>query len=240
MSRAIPANGLDRRAGRPRTAPVPFLIVDVPIPAHEAGVQIQLSQLRIVVEHLLEMRHQPFGIDGVAREAAAQLIVDTAGGHAIARVEHHADGLAVVEPFGVAQECLGLAGLRKFRGAAKAAVAGSYACLKSAPALRRISAVTPEPTAMNRSRPSAPDAHAIRRRSRRGRRGGSPRAAGSAEAVAGNRASPDGSPAENRSRRKRFRSGVRKTFNGQPPWPPWPEQTSCRFCPHPAAPRGPP
>ena len=38
----------------------------------------QLDQQRIVVEHLLEMRHEPALIDGVAREAAAEMIVDAA------------------------------------------------------------------------------------------------------------------------------------------------------------------
>ena len=42
----------------------------------------QIEQRGIVVEHLLEMRHQPFGIGGVAGEAAAQMIVDAALAHA--------------------------------------------------------------------------------------------------------------------------------------------------------------
>ena len=43
---------------------------------HDLGHQ--LDELRIVVEHLLEMRHEPALIDAVAREAAAEMIVDAA------------------------------------------------------------------------------------------------------------------------------------------------------------------
>ena len=68
------------------------------------------------------MRHQPFGIHRVAGEAAAELVVNAARRHAVAGVQHHADGLLVVEAPGVAQQQLRLAGLRKFRRAAEPAV----------------------------------------------------------------------------------------------------------------------
>ena len=42
-------------------------------------------ELRVVVQHLLEMRDQPFVVGGVAREAAAQVIVDAALAHAVER-----------------------------------------------------------------------------------------------------------------------------------------------------------
>ena len=42
------------------------------LPGKQMRVQIKLHKLRIVVEHLLEMRHQPIGIDRIAREAAAE------------------------------------------------------------------------------------------------------------------------------------------------------------------------
>ena len=45
----------------------------------------QLEELRIVVEHLLEMRHQPALVDRVAREAAAEMIVDAALADALER-----------------------------------------------------------------------------------------------------------------------------------------------------------
>jgi len=46
----------------------------------------------------------------------------SAGGHAVAGVEHHADGLVIMEPAGVAQQELRLAGLRKLGCAAEATV----------------------------------------------------------------------------------------------------------------------
>ena len=52
------------------------------------GERQQLEQGRVVVEHLLEMRHQPGGVGGVAREAAAQVIVDAALAHAMQRQMH--------------------------------------------------------------------------------------------------------------------------------------------------------
>ena len=74
--------------------------------ADQIGIEIQLRQLRVVVEHLLEVRHEPFGIHRVAGEAAAQVIVNAARGHAVAGVQHHADGLVVAEAPGVAQQKL--------------------------------------------------------------------------------------------------------------------------------------
>ena len=38
----------------------------------------QLEQQRVVVEHLLEMRHEPALVHAVAGEAAAEMIVDAA------------------------------------------------------------------------------------------------------------------------------------------------------------------
>ena len=51
----------------------------------------QFEDLRIVVEHLLEMRHEPFGVGRIARIAAAEMIGDAARVH---RLEHGADRLA--------------------------------------------------------------------------------------------------------------------------------------------------
>ena len=103
--------------------------------AHQIGVEIQLRQLRVVVEHLLEMRHQPFGIHRVAGEAAAKLIVNAAGRHAVAGVQHHADGLVVVEAPGVAQQELRLARLRELGRAAEPAVLRVVALLEQSAGL---------------------------------------------------------------------------------------------------------
>ena len=42
------------------------------------GVQVGACEQRVVVEHLLEVRHEPVRVDGVAREPAADLVVDAA------------------------------------------------------------------------------------------------------------------------------------------------------------------
>ncbi len=46
---------------------------------------VQARQIRLVVEHLLEVRHQPLRIDRVAVKAAADLIVDAAARHGLQR-----------------------------------------------------------------------------------------------------------------------------------------------------------
>ena len=91
--------------------------------ADEKRVEVKLRELRIVVEHLLEVRHEPFGIHRVAREAAAKLVVNPTRRHLVAHVQHHALRLLVVRTPGISQEQLRLAWLRKFRRAAEAAVA---------------------------------------------------------------------------------------------------------------------
>ena len=48
----------------------------------------QLQELGVVVEHLLEVRHEPVGIDRVAGEAAAEMVVDAALADARERVQH--------------------------------------------------------------------------------------------------------------------------------------------------------
>ena len=68
------------------------------------------------------MRHKPVGVHRIAGKAAAELIVDAARGHGVARVQHHPLGLVVLEAFRAAQQKRGLAWLRKFRRAPKAAV----------------------------------------------------------------------------------------------------------------------
>ena len=47
------------------------------------GQRQQLQKLGIVVEHLLEMRHQPALVDRIARKAAAEMVVDAALAHAL-------------------------------------------------------------------------------------------------------------------------------------------------------------
>ncbi len=53
------------------------------------AVQVRASQQRVVVEHLLEVRHGPAGVDRVAGEAPADLVVDAARGHRPQGLQSH-------------------------------------------------------------------------------------------------------------------------------------------------------
>ena len=70
------------------------------------------------------MRHEPSGIHGVARETAAELIVNSASIHAVASVQDHLRGRVVVKAFRIAQHERWNARLRKFWRAAETAVNG--------------------------------------------------------------------------------------------------------------------
>ena len=54
-------------------------------PKHQVGVEVDPDQQRLVVEHLLEVRHQPLLVDRVAGEAAADVVVHPAAGHRVER-----------------------------------------------------------------------------------------------------------------------------------------------------------
>ena len=51
----------------------------------------QFEDLRVVVKHLFEMRHMPFGVGRIARKTAAEMIVDAARAQ---RIEQRADRVA--------------------------------------------------------------------------------------------------------------------------------------------------
>ena len=53
--------------------------------------QIGDRELRLVVEHLFEMRHEPALVHRIAMKAAAELIVHAAVGHRAQRVERHVE-----------------------------------------------------------------------------------------------------------------------------------------------------
>ena len=53
------------------------------------AVEVGAREKGVVVEHLLEVRDQPLRVDGVASEAAADVIVDAAGEHAVEGPGHH-------------------------------------------------------------------------------------------------------------------------------------------------------
>jgi hypothetical protein len=85
------------------------------------GIQVEVHQLGVVIEHFLEVGDEPFGVDGIAGEASAQLVMHAAGGHAVAGVEDHGDGVGVAGSRGVAEEEGGL-GRGNLGGTAEAAV----------------------------------------------------------------------------------------------------------------------
>src|SRR5205085_2431935 len=61
----------------------------------ERRLRIHGEQRAVVVQHLLEVRDRPVLVDRVAAESAAQLVVDTALGHAAQRERRHVPGLEV-------------------------------------------------------------------------------------------------------------------------------------------------
>ena len=59
------------------------------IAAHLRGLEVREDELRLVVEHLLEVRHAPLGVDRVAMEPAADVIAHAADRHRAQRLERH-------------------------------------------------------------------------------------------------------------------------------------------------------
>ena len=57
----------------------------------EPGVEVRRGEQRVVVEHLLEVRHEPLRVDGVAVEAAADEVVHPAGRHPVERQPHRVE-----------------------------------------------------------------------------------------------------------------------------------------------------
>ena len=53
------------------------------------GFEVGNRQLRLVVQHFLEMRHVPIFVHRVAVKAAAEMIVHASRGHFLERLEYH-------------------------------------------------------------------------------------------------------------------------------------------------------
>ena len=92
------------------------IAVDLP------GVQIDPSKERLVVQHLLEVWHVPVGVDRVAGEPPAEMVVDAPGGHCLEGAFDHVErpAFAVAEVIAcqqVQEERLG-----EFRGGAESPV----------------------------------------------------------------------------------------------------------------------
>ena len=63
------------------------------VAGHLPGREVRAREQRVVVEHLLEVRHEPDRVDRIAVEAAAELVVDPAVGHAPQRAQRHRERL---------------------------------------------------------------------------------------------------------------------------------------------------
>ena len=74
------------------------------IPRRLPGLEIEERQLGLVVEHLLEVGHEPDLVDRVAVESAAQLVVDAAPRHAGEGLADHLERLGQVPATPVSKE----------------------------------------------------------------------------------------------------------------------------------------
>ena len=87
-------------------------------------VGVDPGELGVVVEHLLEMRHHPCRVDGIPREAPAELVVHPAAGHGLARRVDHGQGERRARPGVVADQELQHHRRRELRRAPETAVVG--------------------------------------------------------------------------------------------------------------------
>ena len=92
------------------------------------GFEIGEGELGLIVEHFLEVGDEPVSVDGVAVEAAAELVVHAALGHFAQGEESHVEGFFLAGERVVAQEEVVGDGAGKLGGLAEAA----EFCIKSA------------------------------------------------------------------------------------------------------------
>ncbi len=94
-----------------------------PVVARQAPpVQVEPDEQRVVVEHLLEVRHQPAGVHRIAVEAATQVIVEPAGRHLPERMNHQIERIPILGPVVVAQQEIQRRRRRELRPVAEAPV----------------------------------------------------------------------------------------------------------------------
>ena len=95
-------------------------------------VEVRPRELRLVVQHLLEMRHQPFGVGGIAVESATDLIVDAARLHRVELPARHLQrrraAIGIARP--VAREEIEVRDRRELGCCAEAAVPAIEATLE--------------------------------------------------------------------------------------------------------------
>ena len=87
------------------------------LPPRRAGAK----QQGVVVEHLLEVRHDPAGVDGVAREPACELVVHAAPGHRLEGADGHVERGGVAGAGMVSEQELEDHRRREFRCATESA-----------------------------------------------------------------------------------------------------------------------
>ena len=118
VERALPAGHLPREPTHSLLGPFPVQHLSGAAP----GERQQVEKLGIVVEHLLEMRHQPLVVDRIARIAAAEMVVDAALADLGQGQVHDVEEAPLPGPQSGPPELLEHRALRKFRRAAQAAV----------------------------------------------------------------------------------------------------------------------
>jgi hypothetical protein len=91
------------------------------IAGHLVRLEIQTGYLGVVVEHLLEVRHEPVGVDRVAMEAAPDLVVHAAARHPLAGEDDRLEQRRVAGGAVLAQEELERRRMRELRRAAESA-----------------------------------------------------------------------------------------------------------------------
>ena len=87
-----------------------------------AGQRKSADQTRMVLQHLLEMRHTPVLRGRVAEEAALDVVVRSAAGHLLERVHGHRPQLWVGPQLRLLEQHEDRVGLRKLGRGAKASV----------------------------------------------------------------------------------------------------------------------
>ena len=81
-------------------------------------VGINGEELSVVVEHLLEVRNEPLGVDGIAVESSTHLVEDAAVLHRVERLSEHGGGAAVASTGEIRERPV----RRELRGAGESAV----------------------------------------------------------------------------------------------------------------------
>ena len=92
--------------------------------AGEERLEIELCELGVVVEHLLEVGHQPGRIHGVTGETATELVVNASGVHVFAGFDDHAQRFGVAEARVIREKEQRLTRAGEFGRATEPAVAG--------------------------------------------------------------------------------------------------------------------